>query len=617
MRETLISESLSDLRTSLPYSLSNGDSATPPDSSTENQSSTTSERAVETRISAESEVLNKMAGRLANYTGIEATFAVLNLLNVCKESSLLYGDRLPFKDHINWFTGLLRNQSDKNRRGVEKAFYLYVTQMSFGNHQRRMKEGRFFAQFFRGPPPSSLQPQATTMEFPGFREFRGPILMRYLEAQEAALPKHDHFRELRELIKEFRSEITNAFNEDTSTGSNKFLLSSVPSLVQVVHKMLGHFLQRHSSYVFMKFPAKNVDAKTLKDATNAYFDLNRFVEQMQPLIKAYVRLIDEHPAVISHLKKSPTEAIELYQRPDTKNSSDTISVDNPPEFDEDTTFLGSTDVNEDVISEPDINKPGFEGDREDRTNSWGTCAFTWLENLVAQARNAKWLWRNRKSYKFEVKVLHSGTPSNMITPWEKQIQLRDLLVPHTTFDDISALLKRAAVTLRFKGTIHAELIVAAELIAQDVSHIKIGISRPPCYVCYQVLKIAAEQAKQKNKELKCQPAHSSGLVWEVDLPDQLPAQILSETLEELSKGAAQTLIDHRDIITELAKEARHHTVHMRQSSFSSSRSAETVDPLESSSEDAEYDEVTNVNSGYQEYRRELKSEKMKGPTSIG
>ena len=175
------------------------------------------------------------------------------------------------------------------------------------------------------------------------------------------------------------------------------------------------------------------------------------------MIKAYIRIIDEHPAVISHLQTSPTTAIELYQRSDTTISSDTIPVDNPPVFNIDTTSLSSTnankdaveesDINEHVVKEPDVNKPDYKDDRKDRTNSWGTCAFKWLENLVAQARNAKWLWKNRKRYNFELKVLDSLTPSDMIITWEEQSQLKPLLTPDTMFDGILALLMLKSVDM--------------------------------------------------------------------------------------------------------------------------------------------------------------------------
>ena len=141
-------------------------------------------------------------------------------------------------------------------------------------------------------------------------------------------------------------------------------------------------------------------------------------------------------------------------------------------------------------------------------------------------------------------------------------------------------LRHDAVRLKFDGTIYAELIVAAELIVQDPRNIRIGISRPPCYVCCQVLKLVAERLKQGGRQLMCQPAYSSGLIWPVDLPNELPLPILSETLKELSKGAAQTFNEHRPIIEDLAKEAKTHAVHIRKSSFSSSCSDETVDELE-------------------------------------
>ena len=167
--------------------------------------------------------MNLLAGRLKNCKGPEAVYCVQYLLSVCKHSSALYGDKIPFEVHINWFSGLLRNQQNQTNREagqVEAAFYIYVTQMSYSNHQGRMKEGRNISRFFLQEPPS-IQPQALRMEIPKFREGRGEKLMKYLQLQEEdLLKKHDKPRKLGELIKKFRKEVANAFEENTDTASN-------------------------------------------------------------------------------------------------------------------------------------------------------------------------------------------------------------------------------------------------------------------------------------------------------------------------------------------------------------------------------------------------------------
>lgn len=260
--------------------------------------------------------------------------------------------------------------------------------------------------------------------------------------------------------------------------------------------------------------------------------------RMHYLIKAYIRFIDEDPKVTSNLNATPVSA--------TKDQE-----------------IDSTDVNEPSDSY-----------NATSANSWGTCAFNWLEGLVGQAHAAKWLWNARNQYLFDMEFLVSNTPVAEPLLWEQQTQLKaQLEISETpqTFDEISTILTHSHVKHEFDGAVHAEVIVAAILHKRNGGKLLIGISRPPCYVCYQVLRLIGEE---RESGLGCRPRESSACIWPVDLPTQLSENVLSETLKVLSHDAAQTFFEHRDIIKSLADEARNHTSHIRSASVSSSRSNE-------------------------------------------
>ena len=99
--------------------------------------------------------------------------------------------------------------------------------------------------------------------------------------------------------------------------------------------MLREYLRQHSKHINRKLSKKDHDL----EAITAYFELNLFMKQMQPLLKIYSRIIDEHPNVTSHLKTIPISTMKNYQGSDITTSSDNIAVDNSPILDKDTTDI--------------------------------------------------------------------------------------------------------------------------------------------------------------------------------------------------------------------------------------------------------------------------------------
>ena len=490
----------------------------------------------------------------------------------------IFGDRIPFGNHVTIFASFLRNQNKTDERQLETAFLHYVTQISHSQHERRLTDkSQKFLEWFEGPPPLFRQ-KGIRIPYMGFGNERGKSLAEYLKFQVSVLSQHDFrspkdiekARKLSDAAQKLFDEIVNARRE-SGNNAHDFSSDLTPTLFEAIHRMLYHHLDQFQKLMLRKDESSTTGLHLL-DATDSYLKLTYFVEKMSLLIRHYFRVIDETPAVTSNLLIPPTPTIRDCDESLAGNSSIENAVDD--------TLI----PNEDPDS-PDINEP-VEDYQINTTNTWGTCANKWLYNLIGQAHAAKLLFRERRKYTFTTNVISSEAPAESSTPWEQQTELKKRIGnPHTfdqsTFDRIQDIIIHGGGKFEFNGAFHAELIVAAELLTKSTSpQILIGVSRPPCFVCHQALRAIADYLRRNSDgkhDLRCCPTQSSCKVWKVDLPSQLPLEILEETLEKLSGGAARTFGNHHHIIEEIAEETRHYTNRLRANSANSTGSDELVD----------------------------------------
>ena len=473
---------------------------------------------------------------MQNCTGLDALQYVQDLLDACQESSpgMIDSDKVPFESHVNISNSLLRNPDDTQDGALATTFYVYITQMSWAKQRRRFvdHEDQIFPTFFQGDPPK-LPRRKTVIRYPKFGGINGQRLKEYLKGQAEKFKENE---ELGELIRRLRDEVTSIVDDPNRTKKDQFGSTSMPSLVEVVHGMLGYYLKEYRDHLDPNTPKANKTLRQLLEASHAYLDLTFFVEKMHYLIKAYVQFIEEAPEVTSNLRTTPTLALRRYEESASGTPSYEHAVDKSLRSDH--SSVPPLDLPE--VHELDVN---FDDIPVIKTNTWGTCAKSWLDALIAQGHAAKWLWARRNEYRFTMEVLSSTATAARFSPWEEQIQLKDLLENPDLFDQISAILKCKTVR-DFYDPVHAELVVVAELLKRGANNTSLmGISRPPCFVCYQVLETAAKECG-----LKCRPARDSGQVWTMDFPTQLPDHILSETLKKLSLGAAQTFDVYRPLI---------------------------------------------------------------------
>ena len=485
--------------------------------------------------------------KLQNCKGSEAVNLVLDVLERCKVPTddpkkqphyeLCY-DKILFEDHVGIFSSFLQNKNSDGTDDLKAAFYIYFMQAAYSDHQRRLND-QSFSKFFKNDPPS-LRQRPAWIDYPKFRLGHGQKLQRYLEAETE---KFSYKKDLQTKIQEFLKEINGVLQEET-TKLEQFWSPSTPTLVEAVHGMLGEYLRIYEEFI-EQIPTADDKSETLFQAANAYLQLNYFMTQMHSLIRAYTKFIDEDPKVISNLGVTRVPAAK------------------DQEFD-------STDVNE--PSDKYIAAS---------TNRRGTCAFRWLEGLVRQADAAIRLWNTRMQYVFDVEYLASNTPAAEPLLWEQQTQLKaqlEMLNDPQIFDQISTILTQSHVKHEFDRVVHAEVIIAATLCKRNGGKLLLGISRPPCYVCYQILRLINER---RESGLACRPCESSACTWPVDLPTEVPEDILEDTLKVLSRDAARTFSRYRDAIWSLADEEGYlHANRIRSPSISSSSSDEIGDGRE-------------------------------------
>ena len=432
---------------------------------------------------------------------------------------------------------------NKQKSVLEIAFRIYTTHTSYYNHMRRVKED---------PVDFFLQ------EAPKIKSTDIEVLHKDLATHSGSI--QDYLNAQASELKTLNSPITSLLEgvrAAVEAGEDTIRVKT-DDLISAVHGMLQHYLSGYKNLLLVKNIAKTADVKPYFELCYAYYKLTTCVERMWYFIKTYLKLIDRQATVTSDLRRIPAKQMQDAEEPSNMTQADDLSG---------------------VASEAAIDVNELKEDLEPTdTNSWGTCAEKALDQIVAQGHAAKWIWRNKKTHSFSTDVLNSGKPGENVALWDQQSELKDVLEKDEIFNNISTIVKNREQ--HFSGSVHAELIVAAELLSPEYpAYIGssagiqgyIGISRPPCYVCYQTLAHISTQYK-----LSCRPAVSSNKVWQVDLPPRLPLTILLDTLKGLSVGAAQTFHTHKTNIQFWATESKKHTGRLRAHSVSSTKSDEMV-----------------------------------------
>jgi len=486
---------------------------------------------------------------LENCDGGEAVKLVCTMLGRCTAPSKcntstsysIDAEKLSFRNHVWIFTALLNNPGKKDLDLLATAFYIYTTQISQHLHRRRFKKNPTFTNFFTGDPPSSQYWQEpAVIRLPGFLEGPGSGLMNVLKAQ---IDRLEHYEDKDGLIKKSINKLLDELTTTRKNGSSNTLvqLSARMVLTDAVHRILGFHIRKFNSLVAEEEPKRNQRRNLgshLIWTQEAYMQLMYLVNKIDPLIKAYMCWVDNNPATTSNIKSTP--ALETANR-------------QVPVADPDDPIYSNEPTND-----------------KSHTNSWGTCALQWLSNVVTQGSAVAWLWARRQKHRYDIRpeIIDQPAPEETFTLWEQQSQLKELLADNDVFDNISTILRHQRKnphTDKFDGTIHAEVIIAAALIARNATKIWLGISRRPCYVCFLVLQ---EITKESSLSLRCRPARSSHLVWKVSLPTNLTLSILRRSQREFFEGAVRKFTSHGVPIRSIAQETGYHKSRLRNSSAS-------------------------------------------------
>lgn len=407
---------------------------------------------------------------------------------------------------------------------MEGALAIYATEASINLHIDRMSRKRYL-QFFSSEPKAGLfQPGWLDVEYKDAKQYRDDLeaLMDMELKPTAAKPLMD------------------ALQQTVIPQDGKKVVRLDRAVVfPAIHELLGYFLNAF----WTKLNAGTRNSKRAKEdyllvrTQISYRRLTQFTVGMKALIKVYIDAIDEATIASQNDDHVPAKDSDVLEPEEDQDEDDDMAHDRY-----------TTDNNEADRHIRELNPTnGFKG------SDWGQYAHLWLAAIVAQYRSILILLRELKSDEFRVQFLY-GTPrvephhvpSADMALWAKQTELQKAIGNPTLLSNVDTLMKhRQQADDQFEGTFHAELIVAAALLESHGDEgFAIGISRRPCYFCYQALTKIAASVEQRGG-MHFRPVQSSGATWKVDFSDSPPVEIIEEVWDQTVTDTASLFQKHR------------------------------------------------------------------------
>lgn len=486
---------------------------------------------------------------------------VMNILKNTDRPSKNHPKPVPFEDHVGIVHNILTNSEAKNTLAVESALGTYVIEMSIRMHQHRLGVTKLFEFFTQDPKHISEAPHR--VETARVNNFIAYLQAAFKMTQQEPIPG--------------ATELLAHLEEVKRTGSadgQPFLKLSRLIIFKAIHRMLGFLLDTFSKNLNKgKDGAKRVMSRdTLLATTQSYKRLTQCTVHMGPLIKDYMIFTDEEPASLSTGSQSIID--------DQDNASDgedgTVGDDGYDSEDDDprrsnllkevmpdSPFGDHSSSNHwTKPSDTHDNACGWQSPGETKDPSqhqWGYSVYRWLSAVVAQYRAIMFLSKQRTDepgYDTDLMFGESKAFSNYAAPkatmatW-KELHLEETIKNKALLHNIEQIVNNHRQSYSdFQGTIHAELIVAAQLFnSHHGPEFCIGISRRPCYLCYQVL---SEMQRMHGRPIHFRPVESSCRTWKVDLPDDLGVDILEKVWKIFKTATAKLLTDNEQRIQEFA-----------------------------------------------------------------